>query len=404
MAGKKNSKNRGVEVKLDKKGLACAAAVLGLVITVCFAGSRKEKVSKIVRPGYGENEENHSFIVEYDGEEKQVDIKVNPVELPLEQLDAAFEETFEEVCRVMCGENSSLDEVVTNLKFENRVGKYAMNVEYFSENYDLINSFGEVNNEGISDNCKCVIKVNIYYKEMYREYEVPVLVIAQPLSNDRILENDISAEINKQTDNKLIELPDELEGKSIIFYQEKTGLWAYVFLLFIAIGAIVYNTKIYKPKKQKEEREKQMISDYSEIVSKLSLLMGTGMSAYNALSRIATDNGYGNMSHYAYKEILHCVNRISSGVAEQTAYMEFRRKCGLMPYIRLSNLLIQNINMGTKNIFELLREETISAFNERKHKAKKTGEEAGTKLLLPMSMMLIVVLVIIVVPSLFMSF
>lgn len=404
MVGKKNSKNCGVEVKIDKKILIFAVVITGLVMLVCLAGSRKEKVSKIERPGYGENEENHSFIVEYDGEEKQVDIKVNPVELPLEQLDAAFEETFEEVCRVMRGENSSLDEVVTNLRFENRVGKYAMNVEYFSENYEVIDSYGEVNNEGISDNCSCVIKVDIYYKEMYREYEVPVTVIAKPLSNDRILEDDISAEINKQTDNKWIELPGELEGKSISFYQKKTGFGAYVFLLFITIGAVVYNVKIYKPKKQKEQREKQMNSDYSEIVSKLSLLMGTGMSAYNALSQIATDNGSGNMSHYAYKEISYCVNRISSGVAEKTAYMEFGRKCGLMPYIRLSNLLIQNINMGTKNIFELLREETISAFNERKHKAKKTGEEAGTKLLLPMSMMLIVVLVIVVVPSLFMSF
>ena len=91
-------------------------------------------------------------------------------------------------------------------------------------------------------------------------------------------------------------------------------------------------------------------------------------------------------------------------MSEHVSYMEFGKRCGLMPYIRLSNLLIQNINMGTNNIFELLREETTSAFNERKHKARKTGEEAGTKLLLPMSLMLIVVLVIIVVPSLFMTY
>ena len=210
--------------------------------------------------------------------------------------------------------------------------------------------------------------------------------------------------MSKQQDKSVVNLPTELEGKKISFYQEKSGNGAYVFLLLLSAGIILYVLKIYKPKKQKEYREKQMIADYSEIVSKLSLLMGTGMSAYNALSSIAEDNGKGINSHYAYKEILFCVNRISSGVSEHVSYMEFGKRCGLMPYIRLSNLLIQNINMGTNNIFELLREETTSAFNERKHKARKTGEEAGTKLLLPMSLMLIVVLVIIVVPSLFMTY
>lgn len=393
-----------MKVKTNKRVLIFAAVAAGVIMLVCFSGNRKVKISKIERPDYGENDDNYTLIVDYEGEQKQIDITVNPIELTSEQLESAFEETFEEVCQVMRGENRSLDNVVTNLRFENHVGRYAMNVEYFSDNYEVINSFGEVNNEGISSNCVCNIKVEIHYKELFREYLIPVTVIAKQLPENKVLQNNISTEINKQTDSRWINLPDEFAGKSISFYEEKTGYGAYIFLIFLAIGAVLYNSKIYKPKKLKEAREKQMLADYSEIVSKLSLLMGTGMSAYNALAQIATDNGTGNMSHNAYKEILYCVNRISSGVAEQTAYKEFGKNCGLMPYIRLSNLLVQNINMGTKNIFELLREETISAFNERKHKARKSGEEAGTKLLLPMSMMLLVVLIIVVVPSLFMSF
>jgi len=44
-----------------------------------------------------------------------------------------------------------------------------------------------------------------------------------------------------------------------------------------------------------------------------------------------------------------------------------------------------------------------SAFELRKNLAKKLGEEAGTKLLLPLFMMLGVVMVMIVVPA-FLSF
>jgi len=43
--------------------------------------------------------------------------------------------------------------------------------------------------------------------------------------------------------------------------------------------------------------------------------------------------------------------------------------------------------------------ESIQAFEDRKARARRLGEEAGTKLLLPMFLMLAVVLVIVIVPA-----
>ncbi len=43
--------------------------------------------------------------------------------------------------------------------------------------------------------------------------------------------------------------------------------------------------------------------------------------------------------------------------------------------------------------------QVIQAFEERKARAKRLGEEAGTKLLLPMFLMLAVVLIIVIVPA-----
>lgn len=50
-------------------------------------------------------------------------------------------------------------------------------------------------------------------------------------------------------------------------------------------------------------------------------------------------------------------------------------------------------------VSELLKLESIQAFEERKARAKRLGEEAGTKLLLPMFLMLVVVLIIVIVPA-----
>ena len=60
----------------------------------------------------------------------------------------------------------------------------------------------------------------------------------------------------------------------------------------------------------------------------------------------------------------------------------------------------QNLRKGTKGLSELLKLESIQAFEERKARAKRLGEEAGTKLLLPMFLMLVVVLIIVIVLSL----
>lgn len=47
----------------------------------------------------------------------------------------------------------------------------------------------------------------------------------------------------------------------------------------------------------------------------------------------------------------------------------------------------------------LLQREAQEAFEERKNMAKKLGEEAGTKLMIPLFLMLAVVFVVVTVPA-----
>ena len=95
----------------------------------------------------------------------------------------------------------------------------------------------------------------------------------------------------------------------------------------------------------------------------------------------------------------HTCHEMDSGVTEAEGYENFGRRCDLQIYIRLGALLSQNLRKGTKGLSELLKLESIQAFEERKARAKRLGEEAGTKLLLPMFLMLAVVLIIVIVPA-----
>ena len=73
--------------------------------------------------------------------------------------------------------------------------------------------------------------------------------------------------------------------------------------------------------------------------------------------------------------------------------------CRLQPYLKLSSILEQNRKTGTKNLRELLRTEVEDAFELRKNLARKMGEEAGTKLLVPLFLLLFVVMIFIMVPA-----
>ena len=168
------------------------------------------------------------------------------------------------------------------------------------------------------------------------------------------------------------------------------------------IGILLYALQKQNIRKAEEERKKQMIEDYPEVISKLTLYLGAGMTVKKAWRKII--EGYmkekeDENERYVYEEMRQTCHEMDSGVTEAEGYENFGRRCDLQIYIRLGALLSQNLRKGTKGLSELLKLESIQAFEERKARAKRLGEEAGTKLLLPMFLMLVVVLIIVIVPA-----
>lgn len=76
-------------------------------------------------------------------------------------------------------------------------------------------------------------------------------------------------------------------------------------------------------------------------------------------------------------------------------------RCNLSEYRKFGMMLSQNLRKGTRGLTELLEREAEDAFEQRKNLAKKAGEEAGTKLMIPLFLMLIIVFAIVIVPAFF---
>lgn len=150
-------------------------------------------------------------------------------------------------------------------------------------------------------------------------------------------------------------------------------------------------------------RDEQMLIDYSELISKFSLLNIAGMSINHALHKIADDYtiSLSNTSehHYAYDELVITCKQLKNGVYETAAYDEFGRRCKLPCYIKFSSYLCSGLKHGTSDFYRLLSEEAANALLERKSTILQRGERASSKLMAPMMLIFVVILILVMVPA-----
>ena len=102
---------------------------------------------------------------------------------------------------------------------------------------------------------------------------------------------------------------------------------------------------------------------------------------------------------FIYEEMLITNREILDGESERLAYQKFAERVDLGAYQRMIRILLQNLQTGSRGLCELLAQESEAAMEERKALARKLGEEAGTKMLLPLVLMLGIVIAVIMVPA-----
>lgn len=140
-------------------------------------------------------------------------------------------------------------------------------------------------------------------------------------------------------------------------------------------------------------RELSISSEFSDMVSKMALLINAGMITREAWDDIAcTGNGV------LYDEMKTTTLEMQNGVAEIDAYLNFGNRCNV-PYVKkFISMLVQNLAKGNKELVTFLRAETTLAWEEKKHIVRRQGEAANNKLMIPLGMIMIGIFVMILVP------
>ena len=381
-----------MKFKKERKVLLIIVISAAMAVISMFMTDNSDKLfCSIERPEPGEETQVKRInVVGEDGESiTSVDVEIAPRIMSQDEAAVCFEKAYEEIAGIMCGRNKNLEHVTSNLVLPETAQRGVVSLTWYSGNYELINYNGNVNNISFLENeCQNVeLKLIMEYEDYKSEYDFTVAAV----SSSRMDGN--------------INLPQYIADSKVYYEESEKPVSP---LLFVLLGGAAILVVIIADKKKVKDnaikRKKELLYDYSEVVSKLTLLLGAGMTTRMAWHKIAADYK-DNIEHGkavrrpVYDEICKTDYNIQAGISELKAYEQFGKRCDTREYMKLAALLQTNIRKGTKELRRLLEEETADAFEKRKNMAKIKGEEATTKLLMPMMMMLMIVMAIIMIPA-----
>lgn len=401
-------------VSEEWKGLKAdqyAWGLLGLVVILGGYGiwsltepDRDHMPYQLERPGYGQEAQQYSFQAENsDGEVEELCLNLKAQTYSEDEVKILFEEYYEALKNHMKGENSSLQEITSNLDFTALEGWDGIESSWRTSDWDIITDQGEINWKNMDiGSVQEFVYLTLEHETYSKTYEIPVTIIKTKADEVEDLQLFLEKEQEMNREEKLFYLPDEYDGNKIQYLKPKDS-GGYIAVLFM-FGAVII-LLIYREQADInelcEKREQQMKTDYPDLISKLLILVRAGMPVKNAWKQLVREyqTHRSKEVHYAYEEMRVALLDMESGVSEGEAYLNFGRRCNQQMYLKLGSLLEQNLKKGNSGIAALLEAERTQALEDRQRTIRAEGELAGTKLLLPMVLLFAMVLIIIMVPA-----
>lgn len=403
-----NTQQRQKEYVLKKLSVCSLIVVCGVILSIVLwikAATETTIVdNQLERAAYGGGEKSVLLVAD-DGETRyHIPVTLSEKSYSAEELTQLSGEAIKVLEEIILGENQSFDRIEYDMHLVDSLKGYPFLVEWYTDD-QYMDYTGKLVQDTLQAPVLMGLTAILTCGSCELEYDMTVRICSravQPSKSER-LARQVSELEEDSREQQNMTLPSEIEHRKLRWSYKKS----YTGLLFLAatpvLALLVFYSKDRDLHKQVVDREEQMRMDYPEIVSALALLIGAGMTVPNAWNKVAGDyrkrRGEGGSRRYAYEEMLLTIYEMESGVVQTRAYENFGRRCRIPDYNKLSTMLSQNIRKGAANLPLILKEEAANAFEERKHMARKSGEKAGTKLLMPMMMLLGMTMLIIMIPA-----
>ncbi len=441
-------------VGIRKQMLLCISASLLLTILVFFLGLQDGVLKegfRLPRSGYGGSKQYITLEVSGLTEDTSVplDITVSPKRYTEEEANAVFREIYDQLEELVVAEGESFANLQHDLRLMTKLPKYGVQLSwdfypeldpalaagsvtpdearaYYRKYRHLMDSDGTLHNETLAPGTvvtgylSLIMSTDIvptgtdgetkYLKTQYHSapYRIYVGIVPRALSRYESLllqlQQAITTEDEGSLGENMLSLPTEIDGQRIYYSEHEDRSYLLLPLLGVIAAMAIYMRQGQARRTEKKQREALLMLDYSELVSKLMVYIGAGLTVRNALETISQhfdaliSRGI-KEDRPLYQELRTMVIQFRRNMPESEIYLSFGRRVNLKPYTKLVSLIEQNRMNGARNLRAMLELEMEDAFEQRKTTARRLGEEAGTKLLLPLFIMLGIVMIIVIVPA-----
>lgn len=360
----------------------------------------------LTRSDYGEEEDVYHLVYQDSQQEQQeLLITLAPVEYSPDELRDQFRQGFLCLEQALPGENPSLDQITQNLKLLTVIPGSGLSVSWSSDDHELLEENGTVKNEDITKAQQVRLLLELSYGEQTesREYELTILpaVLTGEEEQKRQLRMELEQLLQESRYEREVYLPPAIQGVELREAGSAASrIWIILPVGFGMIGLLWLRQRedLYRRLKQRKQALEQA---YPYFVNQLLLYTGAGATVKGALERIIRQleqKGKGGES--LYQELMIMQNETGSGITQEQAYINLGKRIALLPYMKLASLLAQQQRKGAGSLALPLEEEEHLAFERRKERARRAGEEAGTRLLLPMILLMVLSMLVVVCPAL----
>ncbi len=396
---------------LKKRMLKVGAVTVFLPLLFALPGlleGQKESDAVYIREEVNGEAREIPVLIRDENGEHEVSLKLNPVLMSDEEIDEMQDRLSRYLDLKVPGANPSLDEVMTDLKLFEEVEEFPVRLSWSSSDPALIQTDGKVQNAELRRKTQVTLCARVSYGKEFRLYERHVTVVpfryeaAEEMLRKRL--KDLQAYESSTAYSREFMLPNELEGAEITPLKERKVPPVFIGLFLAAALLIGARSSFFSELHDKKKvRFLRAESDCKVFLSKLSLLLAAGLPLRGAWKKMTDDFGAFDGSGMLHENMAVTCREFLNGNPENIAYERFGERMELTRYQRIAGVLSQAVTKGVSELPEILASEIKEAVADERERIKIRGEQASTKLLVPMTGLLVIVFAILMVPA-FVSF
>lgn len=381
-------------------------------------GNLVGKGEEISRPSFGQGETKARVKLSLESgkikreEELYIPIKEMPPQTEDEKAVAKIAEKLTE--EFIKGKNKSLKSVEEDLFLpasDYSMGNLGVKISWSSKE-KCITSNGKVELPPYgSGNRKMILDARLEKGEVVlnKSFQVTLMESKRIVSDEqkviagkRAIEKKLKEGDLLKVENQKVLLPKQIEKLHGLYInwiippspQDHSDI---IFLLFgvgILILLLILLDQDISRKIKKRRESIQM--DFPDFLNKFILLVNAGLSISRVWGKISEES---EKKTPLYMELALTLGEIKSGRPEIKAYEDFALRCRVMEVTKFVSVIEQSLRKGNKELVTVLRLQAGECWQMRKNTVKRLGEEASTKMLLPLMLMFIAIVLIVATPA-----